>query len=120
MSQGVPSWTMLSPGVAADDRVNIAARPVPQEPMYLIANLGLSENFGGIDFDHLVFPTKMRIDYIRVYQPKDAVNVGCDPTGFPTANYINQFPGAYNNPNFTTWVDDFKQPFPKSSLIDKC
>jgi hypothetical protein len=120
MSQGVPSWTMLSPGTAADDRVNISARPVPQEPMYLIANLGLSESFGGIDFDHLTFPTKMRIDYIRVYQPKDAVNIGCDPTDFPTAAYINQYPEAYNNPNLTTWRNDYKQPVPKNKLIDQC
>jgi hypothetical protein len=64
---------------------------------YLIANLGLSESFGGIDFDHLTFPTKMSIDYIRVYQPKDAVNVGCDPAGAPTQAYINKcVPYAYS------------------------
>jgi hypothetical protein len=56
---------------------------------YILANLGISPNFGFIDFAHLTFPTTMRIDYIRVYQPKDQINYGCDPEGFPTEAYIN-------------------------------
>ena len=32
----------------------------------------------------------MRIDYIRVYQRADHINIGCDPPDFPTAAYINQ------------------------------
>ena len=31
----------------------------------------------------------MMIDYIRVYQPSNAKNIGCDPPEFPTAAYIN-------------------------------
>jgi len=31
----------------------------------------------------------MAVDYVRVYQPKDKRNVGCDPEDFPTADYIN-------------------------------
>jgi hypothetical protein len=54
----------------------------------MIANLGLSRNFGFIDFTRLTFPTTMRIDYIRVYQLKDQINYGCDPEGFPTDAYI--------------------------------
>jgi beta-glucanase (GH16 family) len=54
----------------------------------MIANLGFSENFGNIDFDNLQLPATMSIDYIRIYQPKDAVNIGCDPVNYPTANYI--------------------------------
>jgi beta-glucan synthesis-associated protein KRE6 len=50
----------------------------------------MSENFGTVDLEHLVFPTKMRVDWIRVYQPKDAVNVGCDPADFPTKAYIDK------------------------------
>lgn len=57
---------------------------------YIILNLGMSENFGTIDFERLVFPTTMRVDYIRVYQHPNQINVGCDPQGFPTAAYINQ------------------------------
>jgi hypothetical protein len=31
----------------------------------------------------------MSVDYIRVYQSSDAINIGCDPKDFPTAAYIN-------------------------------
>ena len=56
----------------------------------MIVNLGLSENFGFVDFDHLRFPSTLRVDYIRVYQDPNNVNVGCDPPDFPTAAYINE------------------------------
>jgi hypothetical protein len=46
----------------------------------------------------------MHIDYIRVYQPQNAINYGCDPEGFPTSNYINQYIDAYTNPNYTVCV----------------
>jgi hypothetical protein len=32
----------------------------------------------------------MRVDYIRVYQPKNAINIGCDPKDFPTSAYIER------------------------------
>jgi hypothetical protein len=107
IDDGKMAWTLYAGGVAADPRVEISARPVPQEPMvnaclvcyastdwldvprqYIIANLGFSLNFGGIDLDRIAFPATMSIDYIRVYQPKDAINIGCDPKDFPTAAYI--------------------------------
>ncbi|KAG6828111.1 hypothetical protein H0H92_009161 [Tricholoma furcatifolium] len=113
-------WTLRAPGMGADSVVEVSARPVPQEPMYIIVNLGMSENFGNIDFDHLTFPASLLVDYIRVYQPKDAINYGCDPTDFPTADYINTYLEAYTNPNLTTWVNDFGQPWPKNSLLDSC
>jgi hypothetical protein len=53
-------------------------------------NLGMSENFGVIDFEHLTFPTTMRVDWIRVYQNPSDINVGCDPKDFPTEAYIEQ------------------------------
>src|SRR5260221_1563844 len=54
-------------------------------------NLGMSQNFGYVDLDHLVFPTTMRVDWIRVYQPKNEINIGCDPKDFPTAAYIDRY-----------------------------
>ncbi|PPQ67112.1 hypothetical protein CVT25_005713 [Psilocybe cyanescens] len=120
VSNGVPAWTLKAAGMVADTTVEISARPIPQEPLYLIMNLGMSKNFGDVDFDHLVFPAKMRVDWIRVYQPKDSINVGCDPKDFPTAVYINQYIEAYTNPNLTTWVDDYKQPQPKNSFLGQC
>lgn len=58
---------------------------------YLITNLGMSTNFGAIDFDHLSFPSTLRVDYIRVYQDPNAINIGCDPPDFPTSAYIKEF-----------------------------
>ncbi|KAJ7578527.1 glycoside hydrolase family 16 protein [Mycena floridula] len=130
VTDGKLAWTVNSGGLAADPAVEISARPIPQEPMasglhlllllYLIANLGISPSFGFIDFEHLTFPATMSIDYIRVYQPKNAKNVGCDPKDFPTQAYINEYIEAYTNYNLTTWVDDFHQTFPKNSFLGEC
>lgn len=54
-------------------------------------NLGISENFGTVDYDNLKFPSTMRVDWIRVYQDPDNINIGCDPTDFPTAAYIDEY-----------------------------
>ncbi|KIK05421.1 glycoside hydrolase family 16 protein [Laccaria amethystina LaAM-08-1] len=120
ISNSTVSWTIMAAGMDADTTVEISARPVSQEPMYLIANLGLSNSFGKVDLEHLTFPTTMRIDWIRVYQPTDAINIGCDPVDFPTQAYINQYIEAYTNPNLTTWRDDYKQPWPKNSFVETC
>ncbi|KAJ6509382.1 beta-glucan synthesis-associated protein [Mycena vitilis] len=120
VSDGKLSWTINQPGMNADNVVEIDARPIPQEPLYIIANLGMSLNFGAVDFENLVFPAVMSVDYIRVYQNPDAINVGCDPKGFPTSAYIDEYLEAYTNPNLTTWRDDFGQPFPKSKLLGQC
>ncbi|KAH7930678.1 glycoside hydrolase family 16 protein [Leucogyrophana mollusca] len=114
------AWTLNVAGMGKDDAVEISARPIPQEPMYLIMNLGMSTNFGKVDLEHLPFPVHMRVDYIRVYQPSNARNIGCDPKDFPTEAYINAYPEAYNNPNLTTWTGDYGQPFPKNSFLNQC
>ncbi|KAF5393140.1 hypothetical protein D9757_001304 [Collybiopsis confluens] len=120
VSNGTRAWTIEAAGLGADTTVEISARPIPQEPMYLIVNLGMSTNFGTVDLDHLTFPNHLRIDYVRVYQNPSSINIGCDPKDFPTANYINTYLEAYNNPNYTTWVDDFKQSWPKNSFVESC
>jgi beta-glucan synthesis-associated protein KRE6 len=53
-------------------------------------NVGMSKNFGVVDLAHLTFPAVMKVDYVRVYQRKDAINIGCDPPDFPTQAYINE------------------------------
>jgi hypothetical protein len=57
---------------------------------YIIVNLGMSPGFGKIEFEKLKFPTTMKIDYIRIYQDPDKVNIGCNPPGFPTEQYIQK------------------------------
>lgn len=32
----------------------------------------------------------MYIDYVRVYQPNNNVNIGCDPKDHPTHDYIQE------------------------------
>ncbi|KAJ7271298.1 glycoside hydrolase family 16 protein [Mycena haematopus] len=114
------AWTLNGNTVGADKATQIGARQIPVEPMYVIMNLGLSENFGFIDFAHLTFPAVMRVDWVRVYQDPENINVGCDPKDYPTAGYINEYMEAYTNANLTTWVDDFHQVVPKNRLADTC
>ncbi|PBK78840.1 glycoside hydrolase family 16 protein [Armillaria solidipes] len=114
------AWSMNAGAVGADSATEIAARQVPSEPMYIMANLGMSTNFGTVDLEHLQFPAFMLIDYIRVYQDPNNINIGCDPPDFPTQAYINAYIEAYSNANLTTWRDDYDQPFPKNSLVDGC
>lgn len=45
----------------------------------------------------MIFPAVMQIDYVRVYQRASSVNVGCDPVDYPTADYINKHPTAYQS-----------------------
>ena len=54
-------------------------------------NLGMSENFGDVDLAQLQFPAFMEVDYVRVYQKKGKINIGCDPADFPTASYIEKY-----------------------------
>lgn len=120
VNDGKVAWTLNAAGVGADSDTEISARPIPGEPMYILANLGMSTNFGDVDLDHLTFPAIMLIDWIRVYQDPDNINIGCDPEDYPTADYIATYSGAYTNPNYTTWTDDYGQTVPKNSLVDGC
>ncbi|KAG6336598.1 hypothetical protein ID866_2507 [Astraeus odoratus] len=120
VSNNQVSWTLNVAGMGPDTAAQISARPVPQEPMYIIIDLGMSTNFGPVDTDHLPFPVHMKVDYVRVYQPKNKKNIGCDPKDFPTAQYINTYSKAYTNPNLTTWTGDYGQPFPKNRFLGQC
>ncbi|OJA18043.1 hypothetical protein AZE42_06797 [Rhizopogon vesiculosus] len=121
ISNGNAVWTITSGGLGPDTETEISARLIPQEPMYIIANLGFSLNFGGIDFDNIQFPATMMIDYIRVYQPSNAHNIGCDPPDFPTATYIETYKDAYTNFNLTGWsFPNYNQTVPKNRLNGGC
>lgn len=121
ISSGKAVWTIYSSGLGPDAETEIGARIIPQEPMYIIANLGFSLNFGGIDLENLQFPATMSIDYIRVYQPSNAHNIGCDPPEFPTATYIETYKEAYTNFNLTGWsYPSYNQTVPKNRLNGGC
>ncbi|KAI3431296.1 hypothetical protein D9Q98_004355 [Chlorella vulgaris] len=63
-------------------------RLIPVEPMAIIFNLAMSESFGYVDLEKLAFPSQYKVDYVRVYQNASAVNLGCSPPDFPTAQYL--------------------------------
>lgn len=65
----------------------VAERLIPEEPMYIILNTALSDTFTPVSAN-LPLPAHFLIDYVRVYQSQDAVNVGCNPASHPTARYI--------------------------------
>ncbi|GME85808.1 unnamed protein product [[Candida] boidinii] len=71
--------------------------------MSMILNLGISNNWAYIDWPSIDFPVQMEIDYVRIYQPKNATSLTCDPQDFPTYDYIENHPIAYKNWNITSW-----------------
>ena len=88
-------------GRAIGPNGNIQARQISEEPMSIVLNLGFSHSWTEITWDKLVFPTVMRIDYVRWYQKKGMHSVTCDPPGFETTQYIKDHMIAYTNPNLT-------------------
>ncbi|KAF9098215.1 hypothetical protein BGX29_007735 [Mortierella sp. GBA35] len=88
---------------------------VPQEPMSIVVSLGLLQEELLLDPD-LSFPAVMKIDYIRLYQPRQENTDGqegkgdngeenklsYDPADHPTAAYIRDHPRAYSDPGVHT------------------
>jgi beta-glucanase (GH16 family) len=91
-------------GRAIGPNGNIKARQISEEPMSLILNLGISNSWTWIDWDHLKFPAVMRVDYVRLYQKEGEEMVTCDPPGFETTQYIKEHKLAYTNPNLTVSI----------------
>ena len=113
---------MTADTIDADSTAQISARIVPEEPMYIIFNLGMSPSFQAQDFAHLTFPAQMFVDYVRVYQREDVISedsTSCSPKSHPTEDYINSHSNAYSNPNATTW-EQAGYSFPKNSKWDGC
>lgn len=111
---------------------NATGSLISLEPMYIVANVALSQYWGFPDgtanpgvnsaqcivdcFDCLnpecdcnipegmknchMFPTEMKIDFIRLYQdPHDSLHtLGCSPEGFPTKEFI-----SINNASYSAW-----------------
>jgi beta-glucan synthesis-associated protein KRE6 len=101
--------TWMLNGNAIGPNGNIGARQISEEPMALVLNLGFSTAWTFIDYEALAtaFPTFMRVDYVRWYQPKGNHSVTCDPPGYETTEYIKAHANAYSNPNLTVRTIDF-------------
>lgn len=91
------------PKLALHPNGNIDWRRISKEPMSIIMNLGISNNWAYIDWQFIFFPVTMSIDYVRLYQPPDAVSLTCDPPDYPTYDYIESHKNAYLNANLTSW-----------------
>ena len=89
---------------ALKENGNVGKRIIPEEPMSVIANFGMSSGFSALNLTGLgpLMPATMRIDYIRIYQEGDGL-ITCDPEGFETTPYIASHWDVYQNPNVTRW-----------------
>lgn len=112
-----PTFTVY--GDALHPSGNIGRRYVSKEPMSIILNLGISNNWAYIDWQSIYFPVTMSIDYVRVYQPSDQISVTCDPDDYPTYDYIQSHLNVYTNPNITSW-ESAGYSFPKNILTGNC
>ncbi|KAF9259315.1 SKN1-domain-containing protein [Marasmius fiardii PR-910] len=113
---GKPSVKQLPQAMGPDKGpggMGAGQRLIPEEPMSIILNLGMSLGWATPQFETLSFPAEMMFDYIRVYQREGNVNVGCDPKDYPTAEYISKHINQYNNLNTTGWEDGT----PKNRLV---
>jgi beta-glucan synthesis-associated protein KRE6 len=84
---------------------NVGQRMLPNEPMAMVFNLGLSNSFVQINWTGIgeQLPATMRFDYVRLYQEPNSQSVTCDPENYPTTSYIKQFSKAYQDQNVTSW-----------------
>ena len=98
------TWKMDARSVGPNG--NIGQRTVPQEPMALVMNFGMSGSFAELNLTGLnpLMPATMRFDYVRIYQDPDSESsVTCDPPSYDTTTYISAHKNAYYNSNLTLW-----------------
>jgi hypothetical protein len=82
-------------------------------------NLAMSEGFGGVDFANLKLPATMYVDYIRIYQHPDKIDVGCDPADRPTKKYIDEHPLIYQNASMKSFAES-GYPLPTFTIGQPC
>lgn len=75
ISDAKQSWSVRAAAVGANATSMISARAIPDEPMYIVANMAYSHGFAYIEQEKLdpLFPFHMRIDYVRVYRKQGHV-----------------------------------------------
>ncbi|KAG8947411.1 hypothetical protein FRC04_010731 [Tulasnella sp. 424] len=55
-----PAWAVMAAGLGPDNLTEIGQRPIPEEPMYLITNLGISSGFSKVQ-SGLTFPAHFKV-----------------------------------------------------------
>ncbi|KAK9453198.1 beta-glucan synthesis-associated [Dipodascopsis uninucleata] len=114
---GDPTYAIYGPAIGPNG--NIAARQISEEPMSIILNLGISQSWTYIDWPTVRFPNYLRVDYVRIYQYEGSESITCDPSGYPTTDYISAHTKAYYNANMTSWeMAGYTRP--KNKLMDGC
>lgn len=117
---------------------NVAQRTMPEEPLALVSNFGMSPSFSAINFTGIASTlpvATMRFDFIRIYQDEEG-ELTCDPVGYPTTKYIENHRKVYDNANLTSWlvmvlplevlITDHPYrtkagySWPKNALVDGC
>ncbi|KAF9920898.1 hypothetical protein FBU30_009133 [Linnemannia zychae] len=84
---------------------------IPQEPMSIVLSLGLLQDPLLLD-PELQFPAVMKVDYVRLYQPRSETlhpqdpssRLTCNPVHHPTATYIRDHLRAYTDAGMSTWA----------------
>ncbi|KAK8247435.1 beta-glucan synthesis-associated protein SKN1 [Phyllosticta capitalensis] len=105
-----PMWTIDSKALGPNG--NVGQRVMPEEPMAIVLNFGMSDSFSSINLTGIstLLPATMRVDYIRIYQDDDNPIMTCDPPGYPTTSYIKNHPEPYANNNLTKWHQTYDWP----------
>ncbi|CAD6895968.1 unnamed protein product [Tilletia controversa] len=124
VAAGSPSWRLNAAAFDPDPVSAIGRRVFSEEPMSIVMNLAISSAWSQQDWENLIFPATMSIDYIRLYAPASMdpnTAISCDPATAPTADYIERHAQAYNNPNLTIWGGEaenggYEQTWPRNSL----
>jgi len=91
-------------------------RMIPNEPMSLVMNTAIGTWNGGksaLDGKH--WPARFYIDYVRVWQVADEMNVGCNPPDYPTKVYIDNHHEWYGEPAEPSGYDTCPEIYPASS-----
>ncbi|KAI8050410.1 beta-glucan synthesis-associated [Syncephalis plumigaleata] len=111
--------TIDARAVAPNSKNGVGQRLISEEPMYIIMNLAMSTGFGEVDEKNAPIPSTMHVDYIRIYQHPDKIDVTCDPKDRPTAKYIKEHPKLYNDPGLRAF-NESGYPLPEYSLNPQC
>jgi len=127
-----PVVDLNASAIGPNKATEVGARLIPDEPMYLILNLGMSSSFVWINWDEIDKdfdqPYEMRVDYVRVYQDEDSISpdsISCNPKDRPTKEYIERHLEAYTNPLLTSWdlpadQGGYNHPIPGNKLMGQC
>ena len=91
-------------------------REMPNEPMSLVINTAIGTWNGGMSaLDGKHWPASFWIDYVRVWQPKGELNIGCNPPDYPTKTYIEANQEWYGEPVTPSGYDTCPEVYPKSA-----